>query len=1060
MSATDGCYTFGRSDARGLVLARCVTPLCLLLPLCYLYLLSTCNFIAIAFVLHATFFYQILPDLHSYSSFWQLPYARFRGLILESSLQGPARLPCTHADSGGLLLLPPGPCTLACAQCPAQSASPLSHTLTPEACSSFLQRCVLVVVGVLDLLTCFKLFVNFPGLFHQLAPPLAMAALVAPMDFDVVMPVGQLPGHPASLVARGPDPLCTLPPGSPLILTAGLPLVTPAPGGAAHALAISWIGTAYGMALYIGMPGTNVAGAREVALHSLLPSKLGALEAQLLVDGLPPGPYSNLQSLIEAVWRVVASLPSPPPVAYHLLVGDTYTNEPLTVPVPGPALLRAAHAEFCNGPSALTYDHLTSPSSRGFSIHLSFTEFFLFGKTTAARDQPGSTFRRAHELLASGLVAASGATQTGGPGASMWMERTNPDPRLAFYRQTDSTSPGRRLQAGQDRHDYIFGPVERKSAVMGALLSHPPLSIALPTIQRVIGFSSPSDSIEICVAMLRAVQKSQTALVTCVGDATALEDKVYLLRGALTAPAMLAATAAPWDRARAIITQSSLVAMAGGASLGPASSALGGTSSSAPSGDPFKDKNGQRAGELDFRAVEAALGLALAAVPVIPVQITHILMNSPINALRRYAMGYTSQQINHFRGLSPVLARCDSYVAQWRRSLPLAFVVDQTTFVVTDSRLAKLQTMLSDKFVDWLRSAQVDRIDWLYLAREIEACRLAPELPKPRASGLHDDTNLQDVMWVVQRYSWIMGLPIQPPAAPPLGYMTLSQLFQSYTTDIKEANRRENTLDEFKRADEYFSLGLAEAAFNYESQITNPDPYADVLGSILLAGSASYGAMTTLRQSRTSMQALNHVYPNLSVVNALVSQAGGAAALRQLLASPGAGSSSSALVVAGPTKPGSRPSSRNSEGGKSPERGRSPTPHDGRDRSRSKSAERGLPIRYSNDNERFWFVDRRDKRVTPEYEFKVLEQIAGKSRRELCFEVLMSSRQGTALAMALCKGSGHDHASHTSKAHVPPFADFVQKVNEHYNFKAPSSSFGGPARVESTSSADRSSRRR
>ena len=155
-----------------------------------------------------------------------------------------------------------------------------------------------------------------------------------------------------------------------------------------------------------------------------------------------------------------------------------------------------------------------------------------------------------------------------------------------------------------------------------------------------------------------------------------------------------------------------------------------------------------------------------------------------------------------------------------------------------------------------------------------------------------------------------------------------------------------------------------------------------------------------------------------------------------------------------------RPSSRNSEGGKSPERGRSPTPHDGRDRSRSKSAERGLPIRYSNDNERFWFVDRRDKRVTPEYEFKVLEQIAGKSRRELCFEVLMSSRQGTALAMALCKGSGHDHASHTSKAHVPPFADFVQKVNEHYNFKAPSSSFGGPARVESTSSADRSSRRR
>ena len=34
-----------------------------------------------------------------------------------------------------------------------------------------------------------------------------------------------------------------------------------------------------------------------MALHSLLPSKLGAIEAQLLIDGLPPGPFSNLQSL-------------------------------------------------------------------------------------------------------------------------------------------------------------------------------------------------------------------------------------------------------------------------------------------------------------------------------------------------------------------------------------------------------------------------------------------------------------------------------------------------------------------------------------------------------------------------------------------------------------------------------------------------------------------------------------------------------------------------------------------------------------------------------------------
>ena len=67
----------------------------------------SCNFTAIAFVIHATFFVSVLPDLTSYSSFWQLPYVRRRGLFLSQACKG--------------------------------LQGPLAHTLTPEACSSFLQ---------------------------------------------------------------------------------------------------------------------------------------------------------------------------------------------------------------------------------------------------------------------------------------------------------------------------------------------------------------------------------------------------------------------------------------------------------------------------------------------------------------------------------------------------------------------------------------------------------------------------------------------------------------------------------------------------------------------------------------------------------------------------------------------------------------------------------------------------------------------------------------------------------------------------------------------------------
>ena len=133
--------------------------------------------------------------------------------------------------------------------------------------------------------------------------------------------------------------------------------------------------------------------------------------------------------------------------------------------------------------------------------------------------------------------------------------------------------------------------------------------------------------------------------------------------------------------------------------------------------------------------------------------------------------------------------------------------------------------------------------------------------------------------------------------------------------------------------------------------------------------------------------------------------------------------------------------SEGKSGSRSPSRGRD----DNRSSSRSPSQERGAigsrksAVQHSADGSGFWYQDPEGKKVSPVYTYDVLEKLAGKSRHELDFPVILSSKSTPQARATLCgfEGKpGHEHAS--SSAHMPPFGDFATKA--HQLFGQPTSS--------------------
>jgi hypothetical protein len=117
-------------------------------------------------------------------------------------------------------------------------------------------------------------------------------------------------------------------------------------------------------------------------------------------------------------------------------------------------------------------------------------------------------------------------------------------------------------------------------------------------------------------------------------------------------------------------------------------------------------------------------------------------------------------------------------------------------------------------------------------------------------------------------------------------------------------------------------------------------------------------------------------------------------------------------------------SSRSDGGTRSPRQ-------DARSRSASPSPGRS-PVAYSADKSLFWYVNNAGERVSPKMEFSRLESMAGKTRDEVCFEVILSVLHGSPSSMRFCQGSGADHSDCNSVAHREPYPGFAQQVATHY----------------------------
>jgi len=127
-------------------------------------------------------------------------------------------------------------------------------------------------------------------------------------------------------------------------------------------------------------------------------------------------------------------------------------------------------------------------------------------------------------------------------------------------------------------------------------------------------------------------------------------------------------------------------------------------------------------------------------------------------------------------------------------------------------------------------------------------------------------------------------------------------------------------------------------------------------------------------------------------------------------------------------------------------RSRSPTERSERAASPGPIGSRKGSVQFAADGSGFWYQDQSTgQRVSPVYNYDELERIAGKSRKELDFPVILSNKHTAQARATLCGFEGmpgHEHAH--SSAHMTPYADFVERVRAH---------FGRPASARASTSA-------
>ena len=602
-----------------------------------------------------------------------------------------------------------------------------------------------------------------------------------------------------------------------------------------------------------------------------------------------------------------------------------------------------------------------------------------------------------------------------------------------------------REQAVRDLHLLRFGTEDQKLILVASLSCRAPLRPRLPNLFSMLPAAGAPGAVagylgRLCRAVGIPGLKSiadLSALFTLDG---ALKDAVR----SLTAPGLVVATVD--DR---------LARVEEFFASNPHRPSTAGGGGGLPPRSAYSNDLGILVSQAAWRAVEAALTAELGARRR-PLVLFETLMSSPVLGARQLALGRpATEELKRLLRLSEPLQRAVDILNNGSSSTTIsparhklvadAFVAERIlgSFEPATDAEINFHTQVPPSMTSAILRGAFDEIDFVQFLRLILAAQRPNRAIAPYADAWFDPHFVPLLVPHLERMSALLGLPstLTPGSIPvplPPVFGTLSSIATTIARQyadimgVPSAFSSEN-LQSLSR---FSSQVLPEAARRFQAYYSCADPAGPLPQSLFEQPSAAVSILSTLQRS---IQTQEDMASNQKAFYNLVSEVAAFGTLEAFVAAQHGGKR---RAPAPPSPSREQPAKKRDKGkGKDPERPPSRASSDrssaspSRDRAPSPGplGSRKQAVQYSADNSGFWYQDQSGKRASPVYDYEVLERLAGKSRHDLDFPVILSSKATAQARATLCcfEGQpGHEH--HSSSAHVAPYGDFVAKVHQHF----------------------------
>jgi hypothetical protein len=528
----------------------------------------------------------------------------------------------------------------------------------------------------------------------------------------------------------------------------------------------------------------------------------------------------------------------------------------------------------------------------------------------------------------------------------------------------------------------------------------------------------------------------------------------------------------------------------------PSKPSSGGVASSSAS--TYSDELSILVSQPPWRQTEANLLTELGALRR-PLVLFELLMSSPVLGARQLALGRPlTDELRRLLSLSKPLKKAvdilnidsvrhklvaDAFVAN--RVAPLAPAGAAPSFAPEKEAEINFHTVMPEKMTKAILRGAFDEIDWIQLLRLLLAVQRPNSTIAAYTAGWYDSHFVNLILPHLERMSALLGLPsvLTPGSIPfpvPTNFGSLSSIASTILQQHAEIQGVPSAFsgENLESLAKFSAQVFPEAARQFQFYYSCVNPAGPLPMSLFEDPSAACSVLSTLQKAIKHQEDMATNSRAVYLIAADIAKFGSLeAAVKHHAGRPERSSSPSPFSAEAPqrtsksgkdraakssdqpakkvTSEDGRRGRRESRDSKSPSRDRSDSSHRSRSSDRSPSpgaigSRYDLAVQQSADGTGFWYRDAKSgKRASPVYTYDVLEKLAGKTRHELDFPVLLSNK-GTAQSRATLCGfegkPGHEHAN--SSAHVFPYADFVAKVHSHFQVpttsRASSSAHPGP----------------